>query len=207
MTTDLWRYVPLAGTLLFLLLGIGVRELIQRRRYGISGLAIVRDGARVENLIASLGLFFPVLLLAQAVLTAVAPHALDAWRVPLPEVAKPVGALLLFGGTVLMFVAQMDMGASWRIGLDFQKQSELVTGGMYRVSRNPIYLCMFVTLAGFALLVSTWPVWLALSAGCLCLRAWVVHVEEAELLGRYGDGYRTYAAHVGRFLPWFGRLR
>ena len=65
---------------------------------------------------------------------------------------------------------------------------------------------MFVSFAGFALLVPTWPLLLFLVAAALSWRAWVIRVEEAHLLALYGAAYHRYAARVGRFVPWAGRL-
>src|SRR5207249_9375380 len=111
-----------------------------------------------------------------------------------------------FGGTCLMFAAQLDMGASWRVGLEHERAGALVTRGLYRYSRNPIYLFMFVAFAGFAFLLPTWPLLVMLAAGVVGWRIWVIHVEEPHLLAIYGDAYRAYAARVGRFLPGMGRL-
>ena len=205
---DVWRFVPLAGVLVFFGLGIGVRAWLHARRYGSSGIVLFRRGAPSERLLGSLGILLPVVLLGQATVAAVAP---EMARGVAPEALalrlRPLGATLLFGGAVLMFVAQLDMGASWRVGLEHERAGALVTGGLYRYSRNPIYLFMFVAFAGFAVLLPTWPLLLVLAVSAIGWRVWVVRVEEAHLLAIYGEAYRAYAARVGRFVPWIGRLR
>ena len=50
----------------------------------------------------------------------------------------------------------MAMGASWRIGVDPEETTELVTGGVFGLCRNPIYTFMVIAWVGFALLVPTW---------------------------------------------------
>ena len=51
--------------------------------------------------------------------------------------------LLSFFWTV---IAQIEMGNSWRIGIDNNKKSDLVGSGLFKVSRNPIFLGMIFTL-------------------------------------------------------------
>src|SRR5438128_6320336 len=203
-----WRFIPLVGMLVFLGLGIGVRTWLHARRYGSSGVVLFRGNALSERLLGVLGVVVPVVLLAQATVAAIGPQVV---RGAIPEsfaiVLRPLGALLLLGGALLMFVAQLDLGASWRVGLEHERPGELVTSGLYRYSRNPIYLFMFGAFAGFALLLPTWPLLVILAGGAIGWRRWVVRVEESHLLATYGDAYRAYAARVGRFLPWVGRLR
>jgi len=45
------------------------------------------------------------------------------------------------------------MGASWRVGID-DRPTQLVTGGLFSLSRNPIFSGMLLTLAGFILIAS-----------------------------------------------------
>ena len=116
------------------------------------------------------------------------------------------GFALCVTGIAGTFAAQMAMGASWRIGVDPSERTELVTGGVFRLSRNPIYTFMIVAWLGFALLV---PTWLALVAGVLLisgLELQVRLVEEPHLLRTQGEPYRAWASRVGRFLPGLGRL-
>jgi protein-S-isoprenylcysteine O-methyltransferase Ste14 len=206
--TEPWRFVPLAGILLFFVLGLGVRSWLHTRRYGSTGFVLFRGGTPWERALAALGVVIPVALLAQATVAAIDPQAV---RRVVPGSLTPalsvLGAVLLFGGTLLMFVAQLHMGASWRVGLEDRHPGALVTAGLYRYSRNPIYAFMFVSFAGVGLLLPTWWLLATVAGGVIGVRTWVVRVEEVHLVAIYGPAYRTYAARVGRFLPLVGRLR
>lgn len=116
------------------------------------------------------------------------------------------GTVLLFGGIVFLVLAQLDLGASWRIGIEEGTPPGLVTGGFYRFCRNPIYLAILVTLSGYALLLPTRLSLVLLAGAFIGFRQQAV-TEEAYLLQTYGDAYRGYARRVGRFLPGIGRLR
>ncbi len=51
-----------------------------------------------------------------------------------------VGVALLSFAFLWIIAAQMQMGDAWRIGIDKRKQTELVQRGVFRLSRNPIFL-------------------------------------------------------------------
>jgi protein-S-isoprenylcysteine O-methyltransferase Ste14 len=126
----------------------------------------------------------------------------------LDATAAHIAGFALCGiGILGTFISQLAMGASWRIGVDPAERTELVTGGLFSLSRNPIYSFMIVAWIGFALLV---PTWLALAALVLLiagLELQVRLVEEPHLLRAHGEPYRAYAARVGRFVPRLGRIR
>jgi protein-S-isoprenylcysteine O-methyltransferase Ste14 len=72
--------------------------------------------------------------------------------------------------------------------------------------RNPIFTFMMVATVGAALLLPTWTMAAALVSVLLGLELQVRFVEERYLRRVHGADYAIYAAHVGRFLPWIGRL-
>ena len=197
------RWAGLSGLVLLFGMGVLWRCLHQLRRYGTIGFSLFsRDSWSVAPLLA-LGL--GVLAFAQAILAAVAPDLVVPFVVPLGTLGAVMGVALTLAGTALMVIAQLSLGASWRIGIDPSARPGLVTGGTYRLSRNPIFLCMLIAMTGVSLLLPT-----PLSA-LLLIASWVavrhqVKEEERWLSQTYGDGYRAYAARVGRFLPWAGRL-
>jgi protein-S-isoprenylcysteine O-methyltransferase Ste14 len=104
-----------------------------------------------------------------------------------------------------MVVAQLDLGASWRIGIEEGARPGLVVGGLYRVCRNPIFLAMLIALTGFTILVPTWLSLATLIGAAIGIRAHV-RDEEAYLKRTYGPAYADYARRVGRFVPGIGRL-
>jgi len=201
--------LPLIAVLVFYGLGFGWRTWVQLRRYGSSGIVLFRSGRPGQHLREALFVVLAVALLAEAALAAVAPRRLPG-LVPLAPVTAAVlratGAVMVLGATALMLAAQLDLGASWRVGIDEGARPGLVTGGLYRYSRNPIYVAMLTALLGFALLLPSWiSLGLLIGAGLGIRRH--VRDEEAYLARTYGEEYRRYAARVGRFVPGVGRLR
>jgi len=92
-------------------------------------------------------------------------------------------------------IAGSDLGTDETAGLE----GELRTGGWYRYSRNPQYVCYSFATVGFAVLVAS-PL-----ATVLCgvaLATWFVlpFAEEPWLVEQYGEAYDRYAQRVPRFL-------
>ena len=201
--------LPLVAVLVFYGLGFGWRTWVQLRRYGSSGIVLFRSGRLGQHLREALFLVLAVALLTEAAVAAVAPRRLpDLVRLTpaLAAVLRVTGSVLVLGATALMLAAQLDLGASWRVGIDQGARPGLVTGGLYRWSRNPIFVAMLAALVGFTLLLPNW-ISLALLVGAgLGIRRHV-RDEETYLARTYGEDYFRYAERVGRFVPGVGRLR
>jgi protein-S-isoprenylcysteine O-methyltransferase Ste14 len=203
-----WRYLPLAGIVLMVLIAVCVRPLLQRRRYGTFGVLLFRSGRRAQDWRDAALIVLVGLLLGQAVVAAAGRHApglLVAAHGPLRDVLQVAGAIAMFGGIALLAAAQLNLGASWRIGIEEGKAPGLVEGGLYRFCRHPIYLGLLAALAGYAALLPT-PLSLALLAAAYVGARAQAAAEEAYLDRTYGAAFRAYAQRVGRFLPGIGRL-
>jgi len=184
-------------------LTFGLRTWLSLRDTGDSGFRGVSGGfpSRIGG-----ALFVLAILLALAAPVAELLGLLAPLFEPSAELVE-LGEGVILLGALLTFIAQLDMGAAWRIGVRRGEQTELVVSGAFRLVRNPIFSAMFVTCVGLALVT---PNCLALAAGaCLWLgvELQVRLVEEPHLLELHGDAYRTYAARVGRFIPGLGLFR
>jgi len=103
-------------------------------------------------------------------------------------------------------VAQLNLGASWRIGIDEDSRPGLVTSGLYHFCRNPIFFAILIMLTGYTVLLPTRLSLVLLIGAFIGIRQQVL-TEEAYLHRTYGDDYRAYARRVGRFVPGIGRAR
>lgn len=189
-----------------LALTFGVRIAVQLRRTGSTGVhGLPRDASALER-------FAGVLFAASLAMGGAAPVlTLLGVLEPVPALdqtaVQVIGLALGVGGIGLTFGAQLAMGDAWRIGVDPEERTELVTDGPFAVVRNPIYSAMIPTVFGLVLMV---PNALAIAA-ILCLvtalELQVRQVEEPYLLQVHGDAYADYASRVGRFVPGVGLLR
>lgn len=116
------------------------------------------------------------------------------------------GIALAVAGILLIFLIQLEMGDSWRIGVDSKERTELVTGGFFAIVRNPIYVAFAPMAIGILLIVPTVFLFVDIAIVALSLEMQVRIIEEPYLLRLHGDAYRSYASRVGRFLPGVGLI-
>lgn len=204
----LWRYLPLAGMMLIVVITVCVRPWLQYRRYGTSGLLLFRSGTRSQDLRDAALVVGIAVLIAQAAVAAASrrePAMLMVGAGAVRDALQAAGALLLLAGIALLAAAQLNMGASWRVGIKEGEAPGLVTSGLYRFCRHPIYLGLLTAVAGYTGLLPTALSVVLLVAAFVRVRV-QARAEEAHLERIYGVAYFDYARHVGRFLPGIGRL-
>jgi protein-S-isoprenylcysteine O-methyltransferase Ste14 len=196
-----WALALLAVYLVF---AFGVRVAVALWTTGRTGIAPLRGAPPLELLGG--GLFVASLAMGSANPGLVLAGALEPIDGLETDALRAAGFALCGIGIAGTFLAQMAMGPSWRIGVDQSERTELVTGGVFALCRNPIYSFMVVAWLGFALLVPTWLSLASIPVGIVAFEVQVRLVEEPYLLRAHRDAYRAWAARVGRFLPGVGRL-
>jgi protein-S-isoprenylcysteine O-methyltransferase Ste14 len=182
----------------------GVRVALQLRRTGSTGLRGLPPDADPVEWIAG-GMFIGGLLIGSSAPILALLGVLE----PIPALdgalGGSIGLALAVCGIALTFGAQLAMGDSWRVGVDPEERTALVTDGPFRLVRNPIYSAMLPTVFGLVLMVPS-----ALAIGAfvsllIALELQVRLVEEPYLLRTHGNAYADYAGRVGRFVPGVGR--
>ncbi|MBI5526369.1 MAG: isoprenylcysteine carboxylmethyltransferase family protein [Deltaproteobacteria bacterium] len=197
-----------ALVLLVVFLGVtlGLRAVIHYRLTGSAGIHRVHGRPwSVEWAAAA--------FLGLAAMGAFAAPVLDILGVlaPIPALdslaARVFGLLLHASGFGMTFCAQTSMGRSWRVGVAPGESTDLVTGGLFGIVRNPIYTGMTTAAAGLALLVANAAAFGSLVSLVAAFELQVRFVEEPYLRRVHGAAFERYAAGVGRFFPMVGRLR
>lgn len=131
------------------------------------------------------------------------------WLAPLwPAIGWPDGLRLGLAGALLLTGLALDLSGLLAFvrrhttisPLSPHKSRALVTGGVYRFTRNPMYL-------GLACLLGAWAVWLAALLPWLAPVAFVLYItrfqigpEERVLAERFGPAYTDYTRRVRRWL-------
>lgn len=151
-----------------------------------------------------IGLWFKGLIAAVAVLVAALALNVSTdlfGRLTWAEspAARLAGWVLLGSSLVWMAVAQRGMGRSWRVGIDAEQRGPLVRAGLFKVSRNPIFLGLRLNLLGLFLVV---PNAVTLSVALLgeALMQVQVRLEEQHLGRSFGPDYADYLRTVRRWL-------
>jgi protein-S-isoprenylcysteine O-methyltransferase Ste14 len=96
-------------------------------------------------------------------------------------------------------LAQTQMQKSWRIGIDEEVKTELVYRGLFKVSRNPIFLGMCVMLLGLFLILPNAVTLLIWGAGNMLIQV-QVRLEEEFLARTHGSSYLAYQKQVRRWI-------
>lgn len=125
---------------------------------------------------------------------------------PPDETVAAVGLGLYIAGAIASIAAQGAMGASWRVGVSDDEQTELVSNGLFALARNPFFTALTVTATGLTLMVGNVVAVASLAALLFAIELQVRVVEEPYLRRTHGERYLAYAARVGRFVPGIGRL-
>ena len=195
-------WFPLAALLAIIAVS-ALRLFSVERRHGVKAFSFGRHAA-IQSVAERNWKMATGLVLAAALMAWLAP----GWEAELGRPAWADTAALkwiaasIFGASVLIIaVAQVQMGASWRIGVPAEGPGPLVAHGLFAWSRNPIFLGMIAAVLAM-FLWSPHIITAAVLAGTWAIALVQVRIEEEALREKHGDAYELYAAHVGR---WFGR--
>jgi protein-S-isoprenylcysteine O-methyltransferase Ste14 len=102
----------------------------------------------------------------------------------------------------LFYRSHADLGRNWSVSLQIREQHSLVKTGVYRLIRHPMYASFFLLGVAQMLLLPNWFVDAAGLTGAGVLFAARVDREEALMISRFADDYRSYMASTKRVIPW-----
>jgi protein-S-isoprenylcysteine O-methyltransferase Ste14 len=137
------------------------------------------------------GSSFALSVAALLVAAALAPDNGTNWTI--------LAAIVSLAGAAIVIVAQVQMGRAWRIGVREGDAPLFVSHGLFRYSRNPIFVGMMLVGLSAAIVSGTWWSWSALVLFALsCIVQ--VRIEEAHLEASFGDAYRAFSRQVPRWL-------
>jgi protein-S-isoprenylcysteine O-methyltransferase Ste14 len=111
---------------------------------------------------------------------------------------KPVSVCLWVVGFLLLFTGRFIMGDSFRIGFPKEKTG-LRTDGLFRFSRNPMYLGVFTTLIA-SVLYTLNPIILIIAIFIIAVHHKIVLAEEKYLQKSFGEEYRVYCGKARRYI-------
>ena len=190
----------------FGVLGFGWRSWLQYRRTGSTGFRGTSGRIGSTEWIAGVG-FVVALMVAVSAATLQRANVVQPIRILTAVWIQVTGIAVAMIGIAATVYAQLEMGDSWRIGVDEQETTTLVHTGVFGRVRNPIYTAMFTFGLGIALLTPNLVACVGFVLLVTTIELQVRRVEEPYLLRRHGDAYRAYTASVGRFIPGVGLIR
>ncbi len=160
---------------------------------------------KTDNAHDFVGLLFRLTLFACAIVVGIYSFWSQGYQYLAPILWLNHSVLIYFGlglfivSFIWTFIAQAQMGDSWRIGIDLNHKTELVQTGVFRLSRNPIFLGMRLTLLGLFFVLPN-----ALSFAIVILGDTLIQIQvrlEEEFLAKtHGKTYQDYCQKTRRWI-------
>jgi protein-S-isoprenylcysteine O-methyltransferase Ste14 len=191
MLDSLFQYSYLAG----LIVGSFIRALYLRK-YKQDRKAIFREEGFAVGLLASLWgvtILLPLLYIFTRWLSP-ADYDLPAW-------AGYIGIVVFAAAMWLLWRSHADLGINWRVTTELREKHTLVTSGVFRHVRHPMYSAHWLWGIAQALLIHNWVAGLASLVIIIPLHIFRVRREEHMMLEQFGEEYRAYTSQTGRIFP------
>lgn len=118
-------------------------------------------------------------------------HPVQAW----------LGVFVALASLAMFRLTHRALGRNWSVTLELREHHALVTEGVYRHLRHPMYTAFWLWAAAQALLLPNWIAGLAGLIGFGTLFFGRVAREESLMLERFGDEYRAYMSRTCRVVP------
>ncbi len=178
-----------------------LKTVVVAKRIGKNPLVLPKD----DSAYGLIGFYFTLTLIAMFVYV-VAYALFPTWHdnfLPIIQLDNSminyVGLGLLFISLVWTVIAQGNMKNSWRIGIDTDTKTELVTSGLFAISRNPIFFGMILSLVGLFLTTPNALTALFLTLGYVLIQI-QIRLEEEFLIKEHGQTYIDYKQKVRRLI-------
>ena len=119
----------------------------------------------------------------------------------LPMWAGWIGMVVFAGALVLLWRSHVDLGLNWSPMLKIRKEHTLVTKGVYKYIRHPMYCAHLLWAIAQVLLLQNWIAGPAFLVTSVPLYLYRMPIEERMMLGRFPEEYKVYMRRSGRIFP------
>jgi protein-S-isoprenylcysteine O-methyltransferase Ste14 len=134
----------------------------------------------------------------------IASPALSFAEYPLRTGLFITGVGCIVAGLWLFWRSHADLGTNWSITLEVREQHRLVTEGVYRHVRHPMYAALLIYSVGQSLVLPNWVAGPSYLVAFAILYVFRVRAEERLMLEQFGDEYVAYMARTRRLVPRIG---
>jgi protein-S-isoprenylcysteine O-methyltransferase Ste14 len=186
---------------LILLTGMGISSYFRIKADKQTGEKISRkvDGSVMMNIIKFGGL----ILWLSPFVYLINPQWMAWAKIGLPEWVRFLGIGIAIVNDVLLYWLFSSIGSGISPTSATRKEHKLSTSGPYRWVRHPLYTVGSILFISFGMMADNWFI-AALGILAFIAMAKRTPQEEANLIEKFGDEYREYMKHTGRFFPKLG---
>ena len=110
------------------------------------------------------------------------------------------GVVLTILGVSAFILSVLQMKDNWRAGVSKEDKTNLVTNGIYAISRNPAFLGFDLMYIGILFSFFNWYLCFATGIAIVFFHLQIVNVEEEFLLETFGEEYLKYKKKVCRYI-------
>ena len=111
-----------------------------------------------------------------------------------------MGVVIESFGVIIFVISVTEMKDNWRAGVQREDKTNLVTSGIYSISRNPAFLGFDLMYIGILLTFFNWFLCFATAFAVFLFHLQIVNVEEDFLIETFGQEYLEYKRKVCRYL-------
>ena len=112
---------------------------------------------------------------------------------------KYIGIIFCIISLVIFLLALISFGKAWRIGIDETNSNELITSGIFKYSRNPVFLFMDLYSIGIMLIYPNIIFIIIMICTILCIHIQILQ-EEKFLINKFSDKYIEYMKKTRRYI-------
>ena len=187
-----WRMTAMIILLVFY--GVYIGKMILQRKRGIRTDQIAKGEKRNK-------VFYIELIMKIATYSVVLAEVISILvvRTDSPAAVIIMGALLGIAGDMIFAIAVLTMQDSWRAGIAAEDSRDMITSGIYKISRNPAFLGFDCVYLGILLMFFNW-ILLFFSVFAAAMLHLQILQEEKYLPSAFGEDYLSYKKHVCRYL-------
>ena len=121
----------------------------------------------------------------------------------LPYGVHSCGLLSMIVGLWLFWRSHVDLGQNWSVSLELRQDHQLVSHGVYRRVRHPMYASIWLWGLAQAMMLANWFAGWAVIPAFAAMYFVRTPREERLMCEEFGDDYREYARRTGRLFPRF----
>ena len=190
-----------AYLILYFLLVFVVRSILLWKRTGINPLTFNKtDDAHGYN-----GKIYTFISFLELIVVGIYAFKIEWYKFLLPfwylenGILFKIGWGLLILSLIVVWISQTQMANSWRIGIDEKNKTDLVTNGMFSISRNPIFLGIMIANIGLFMIIPNAFTLVIILLSTTSINT-QIRLEEAFLKQEFGNDYLDYIKKVRRWL-------